>query len=418
MKKDKFFSVLLAGLILLTVTFSSYIALAQVAYVVNQGTDDVSVIDTSTNMVIATIPVGDGPVRVVFTPDGSKAYVTNNFSDDVSVINTSTHTEIDVDGNPGNGITRIPVGDAPVGIDASPDGTKVYVAHPALNIISVIDTATNTVDLTFIVGAGILGSTPHAPAFTPDGMEVWARGGAVNSINRFDFPGNTSLGIIGGIIGAAERIKFLPDGSFAFVNNICGCCGNLQKISTTTDSVVSTLSFNGAGNGLAIAPDGSAVYAGTQGHCGGGGNQVMKIDPSNNSVTNSLPVDGAPEGFGITPDGSFLYVAIGSAIDEVWVVDTSDLMVTATIAVGIGPADVAVVINQPPVALCQNLTVPADPSCQGSADVNNGSFDPDNDPITLAQSPPGPYSLGTTSVTLTVTDDKGASASCTATVTV
>ena len=77
-------------------------------------------------------------------------------------------------------------------------------------------------------------------------------------------------------------------------------------------------------------------------------------------------------------------------------------------------------INQPPVALCQDVTVNTDPGvCTAtSASVDNGSFDPDGDPITLEQIPPGPYGLGITNVTLVVTDDSGASDSCTAVVTV
>jgi uncharacterized repeat protein (TIGR01451 family) len=77
-------------------------------------------------------------------------------------------------------------------------------------------------------------------------------------------------------------------------------------------------------------------------------------------------------------------------------------------------------VNSPPVAMCQDVTVPTDPGvCIASvASVDNGSYDPDGDNITLVQTPPGPYPLGDTNVTLTVTDDWGASASCSATVTV
>ncbi len=74
--------------------------------------------------------------------------------------------------------------------------------------------------------------------------------------------------------------------------------------------------------------------------------------------------------------------------------------------------------NQPPQALCRDLTVNAGGHCTANASVDDGSFDPDGDPITLSQAPAGPYPLGTTLVTLTVTDDQGASDSCNAEVTV
>jgi YVTN family beta-propeller protein len=45
-----------------------------------------SVIRTSTNTVIATIPVGFLPSEVAISPDGTRAYVINGGSDTVSVI--------------------------------------------------------------------------------------------------------------------------------------------------------------------------------------------------------------------------------------------------------------------------------------------------------------------------------------------
>jgi hypothetical protein len=75
--------------------------------------------------------------------------------------------------------------------------------------------------------------------------------------------------------------------------------------------------------------------------------------------------------------------------------------------------------NQPPVALCQPVTVSADPdTCTASASIDAGSFDPDGDSLTLTQDPAGPYALGATLVTLTATDPLGESSSCSATVTV
>lgn len=76
--------------------------------------------------------------------------------------------------------------------------------------------------------------------------------------------------------------------------------------------------------------------------------------------------------------------------------------------------------NQPPVAQCKDMEVPTSGEfiVIERQDINNGSFDPDGDPITLSISNPGPLAVGVHEISLFVEDDKGASDSCTATVTV
>lgn len=74
--------------------------------------------------------------------------------------------------------------------------------------------------------------------------------------------------------------------------------------------------------------------------------------------------------------------------------------------------------NRAPVALCRDTNVTAGAACEAPASVDAGSFDPDGDAFAVTQSPPGPYPVGTTEVTLTVTDARGASGSCTSRVTV
>jgi hypothetical protein len=71
-----------------------------------------------------------------------------------------------------------------------------------------------------------------------------------------------------------------------------------------------------------------------------------------------------------------------------------------------------------PVAKCKDTTVPTDPNlCSAAtASIDNGSNDPDGDPVTLSQSPPGPYPKGTNPVTLTVTEPETTTNSCTANV--
>ncbi|MCK7628247.1 hypothetical protein MUU72_35085, partial [Streptomyces sp. RS10V-4] len=58
------------------------------AYVTNEGSNNVSVIDTGSLTVTATVPVGTTPFWVAITADGLHAYVTNASDGTVSVIDT------------------------------------------------------------------------------------------------------------------------------------------------------------------------------------------------------------------------------------------------------------------------------------------------------------------------------------------
>src|ERR1700730_6312957 len=118
-------------------------SLAQNAYITNQGSNNVSVIDTATNTVIATIPVGSDPYAVAVSPDGSKVYVANVLSNNVSVIATATNTVI----------ATVTVGLQPAGVAVSPDGSNVYLANEQSDTVSVIATATNTEIATIPVGS-------------------------------------------------------------------------------------------------------------------------------------------------------------------------------------------------------------------------------------------------------------------------
>jgi hypothetical protein len=74
--------------------------------------------------------------------------------------------------------------------------------------------------------------------------------------------------------------------------------------------------------------------------------------------------------------------------------------------------------NGVPTATARNITMTAGADGTATGSIDNGSSDPDGDPLTLVQSPAGPYPVGVTTVLLTVTDPKGAASQATATVTV
>jgi YVTN family beta-propeller protein len=66
--------------------------------------------------VVATIPVGSGPVGVAASSDGSRIYVANRESNSVSVIDAAARRVI----------TNVTVGEGPNGLAIRPDGGVVY----------------------------------------------------------------------------------------------------------------------------------------------------------------------------------------------------------------------------------------------------------------------------------------------------
>lgn len=77
--------------------------------------------------------------------------------------------------------------------------------------------------------------------------------------------------------------------------------------------------------------------------------------------------------------------------------------------------------NQPPIAVCKDIEVIADENGEASIiaeDIDNGSFDPDGNEISLSIDNIGPFSVGEHYVNLTVTDEHSEMDTCQAKVTV
>ena len=98
----------------------------KLAYVTSNLSNSVSVIDTATNIVLASVGVGSDPFAVSITPDGKHAYVANRGSNSVSVIATATNEVV----------ATIPVGDGPsaVGIIPPPPGVPFLAFNGKLEI--------------------------------------------------------------------------------------------------------------------------------------------------------------------------------------------------------------------------------------------------------------------------------------------
>jgi YVTN family beta-propeller protein len=92
------------------------------------------------NQVVANTTVGSQPANIVVSADGKRVFVANNGSDTVSVVDTTTAQPLV--------IKTINVGTEPWGMAITPNGKKLYVANSRSNNVSVIDIATLAVTKT------------------------------------------------------------------------------------------------------------------------------------------------------------------------------------------------------------------------------------------------------------------------------
>ncbi len=295
------------------------------AYIANLNDDTVSVIDTSTETVITTIPVGPIPWAVAVHPDGSRVYVTTvgDFNDKVWVIDTATNTVV----------ASVVTGQAPRGIAVHPDGSRVYITNMSSNTLAVIDTVTNTRVAELPTSAG-----PRRVAVDPLGRWVYVTtDGNINGVftGRVDvFDANTNALVSQFALGSTfpRGIAVSPDGARVYVVASSSTLWVLEPDAALPGFLgeVAQVFVSGT-QAVAIHPDGSRVYAvGIQ-----GGGRFTVIDTATNTVVGAASVSQA-RGVSVHPDGTRVYVTEADT-DTVAVIDTATNTRIATVAVGDTP---------------------------------------------------------------------------------
>jgi len=120
-------------------------------FVAESALAEVADVSPASNSVTRQIPVGNNPVALVATPDGTKLYCLNQDDSSVSVIFPATDQVITT-------IPLAPTGTSPVWGAVSADGSTVFVLNQGSNTVpgtvSLIDTTSDTVVNTFAVGIG------------------------------------------------------------------------------------------------------------------------------------------------------------------------------------------------------------------------------------------------------------------------
>jgi YVTN family beta-propeller protein len=319
---------------LVPVLAAAVAACSPYAYVANGGS--ISIINTGNNTVVGSVSVTRIAGIAVNPADRTRVYFTELPTDRsphgiVHVIDTRTNTLL----------TSFPIvtGDSELaayalGIAVAPDGKRAYAAASladwqnlvfAESYVAVIDTATNTVVDTIEVGNGPLGV-----AVSPNGSRVYVANNWDGTISVIDAASNAVVDTVAAA-NCATAVAVSPDGSRVYVTsgftyNFCvtGWDDSVSVIDAATNALIDTVPVEDSPVGLVVTPDGSRVYVANWGSA-----SVSVIDTASLSVFATIGVDSGPFGIDVVPAGSHVYVANGSG--SVSVIDAATNVVVDTV---------------------------------------------------------------------------------------
>lgn len=260
----------------ITVTLSLAILGAPGAFVVNSGDGTVSVVDITTNTLIATIGVGNNPQRVALSADSTFAFVTNQASNSLSIIDAIDNTVV----------ATVGVGASPTGVVATANAPLVFVANQGDNTISIVDFIQQTEIVR--ITSPIPNSEPTDLVATPNGQLIFlSLRASDNVIVINNDPGSPAFHSIVGVIDVFDEGT-----GAAFANQPTG------------------LGFSAASWQLFVANQFEDDMGVVRGQI-----TIVDVDPATLDFTvgsTSIPVGNGPNAIGVGPDCNFIHVANSS----------------------------------------------------------------------------------------------------------
>lgn len=288
------------------------------AYVGNFKDNTVSVIDTASGTVVATVAVAAGPHGMAVASDGRLLYVSGDGSSTLSVLDTIT-----------NRVARaIEVGKAPHGVAIAPDGRLLLVAVNGEDRIAFVDTATQAV----VGRVGV--AKPHTIAIRPDGKVAYIASQEPGhfALIVIDLNARSVLRTIA--LGKSPRdLEFGHDGKALYVTE--AGINAVEVLDPASDKIVAEIPtgvsphyanfFRGTKLGMAVVQ---------------GPGELLLFDPVTNNPVRSIPVGKQPHWLAVSGDGKTAFVT-NEGSNDVSVVDLASGK-TTTITVGNAPRKVVV----------------------------------------------------------------------------
>jgi YVTN family beta-propeller protein len=321
-------------------------AAEQLAFVTSADSDTITVIDVRDGTVRDTLRIGSGlraQQQLVVAPDDRFIYVSGRYGVYIfAVPSVAPVGTIPFDGYIG-------------ALLLSPDGTRLYVVGGQAGTVSVLSTATGVLLATVAV-PGI----SHA-ALSPDGSTLYVvAGGQIELIDTATYAISDTISFDVYVASYLSGIALAPDGSTAYVaaqncpdgpsgygstastpaptptRSVRPCERGILVIDIASKSLSRTILLPVIPVELAVAPNGSAVYATAYAYYpANGSGAVAVVDPVTGSVRMIYGEHGVNQ-IVFTPDGTRVYLA-GERIS---VLDTATFMGVELPLVG--PAGVAV----------------------------------------------------------------------------
>ncbi|PYM24300.1 MAG: hypothetical protein DMD78_09320 [Candidatus Rokuibacteriota bacterium] len=313
-------SIVLAALVL---GLGAWPAAAATLFITNTKSDTISVIDTTTFEVTATIPLGRGkPNRVVFHPDGKTAWVVYDKSHDLGIVDADSKKLV----------KRVKIGGNPYNLNFTPDGRHLLVldwsSDASNDEIIFYDLQADKID-----GRVEVSTWPAHSVFSRDGSKLYVSGETAGDVTIIDVARREIVArhVHGG--GDAMGLAMTADGRTLYA--AAGENKAILKIDTATSKPVAAIALPGVVHEATLTLDGRFLYTTLR-----KANKIVVVDTATDKIAVTIPQKGYPDLVTMEPTGRYALVTNRYA-DLVAVIDLATHAQVRTIPVGKAPHGMA-----------------------------------------------------------------------------